>query len=95
MYTYIHMICIHIYIYIYREREKGRDITLHYIVSYHIEQLDVIPTKMLASRNVPVSVKKTPPERKILRKTGFQSTKSGAGERLLPRDCRAKAGTKG
>ena len=36
-----------------------------------------------------------PPERDILRKTGFQSTKSWAGEQFLLQDYTAKAGMKG
>ena len=39
--------------------------------------------------------KNTPPGRKTRQKTSFQSVKSGAGEQLLPQDCRAKLVTKG
>ena len=39
--------------------------------------------------------KKTPPEKKTIGKISLQSTKSGAGEQLLPLDCKARAHLEG
>ena len=47
-------------------------------------------------RLLPVSVKNdTPSEKKRRGKTGFQSTKAGAGEQFLLLDCRATARAEG
>ena len=39
--------------------------------------------------------KKTPPEKRAHGQIGFWSTKPGAGEKLLPLECRAKARAEG
>ena len=45
--------------------------------------------------NTGVSEKESSREKKTLGKRSLQSAKSGAGEQLLPLDCRAEAGLKG
>ena len=44
---------------------------------------------------IPVSEKNTPPEKRTPGKTSLRSTKSGAGQQILPLDCRAGACAKG
>ena len=82
IYTYVYIISLYIYIYIYiyicrpeQVQEDGRQ-----------------GPPRRANGVLPVSVNKnTPAKKNTLGKIGFQRTKSGAGEQLLPLDCRAEA----
>ena len=63
--------------------------------SEHARARVSLVTRVTTHAVLPVSKKKTPPEKKTLGKISLQKAKSVAGEQFLPADCMAKARRKG